>query len=183
MYAQCVASGQCKPPTCATGDDDFPVICVTWNNAKANCEWGGRQLPTEAQWEKAERGTDGRLYPWGDAPASCDYAVIDDGSGYCRQGNKIWAVGSKSKGVSPYGALDMSVNVWEWVADWYDEDYYEKSPYDNPTVPEKGQYRMLRSRGVYDYYWCDMRTAVRVPNRVSWHDLNFGFRYAATIES
>jgi formylglycine-generating enzyme required for sulfatase activity len=178
MYDQCVAAGQCKPPTCATGGDDHPVICVTWNNAKAYCQWAGRQLPTEAQWEKAARGTDGRLFPWGDAPATCDYAVIDDGSGYCGQGNKVWAVGSKPKGVSPYGALDMSGNVWEWVADWYARDYYENSPYENPTGPEKGQYRMVRGGGVYDYYWYDVRAAVRVPSRVSWRDLNLGFRCA-----
>jgi formylglycine-generating enzyme required for sulfatase activity len=182
MYARCVEEGQCKEPSCANSGENYPVICVSWKSANDYCTWAGRQLPTEAQWEKAARGTDGRLYPWGNAPASCEYAVINDGSGsgFCGQGNRVWAVGSKPKGASPYGALDMAGNAWEWVADWYAEDYYQNSPRNNPTGPETGRYRIVRGGGEYDYYWYDVRAATRVPSRVSWRDLNLGFRCAAT---
>ena len=181
MYAQCVAAGQCKQPTCGNNGDDFPVICVTWHNAEDYCAWAERQLPTEAQWEKAARGTDGRIYPWGNTPATCEYAVINNGtgSGFCGEGNKVWPVGSKPKGASPYGGLDMAGNTWEWVADWYAEEYYENSPLNNPTGPETGQYRIVRGGGEYDYYWYDVRTTTRVLSRVSWRDHNLGFRCAA----
>jgi eukaryotic-like serine/threonine-protein kinase len=118
MYAQCTAGG-CQPPTCANGGPDYPVVCVDWSNARDYCLWAGRRLPSETEWEKAARGTDGRIYPWGNEPATCEYAVMDDGAGNgCGKGNSAWAVGSKPKGISPYGALDMAGNVAEWVADW-----------------------------------------------------------------
>ncbi len=184
MYAQCVAAGQCKPPSCASGGDDYPVICVSWIDSKDYCAWAGRQLPTEAQWEKAARGTDGRNYPWGNTPATCEYAVINDGtgSGFCDQGNSVWVVGSKPKGASPYGALDMAGNAWERVADWYAADYYLDSPLNNPLGPDTGQFRVVRGGGEYDYYWYDVRTTARVPSRLSWRDLNLGFRCAAMAE-
>jgi len=120
MYAKCTAE-DCTKPTCKNGGDDHPVVCVKWVNANAYCQWAGRRLPTETEWEKAARGTDGRIYPWGNEPATCEYAVMDDltGSGNgCGEGNSAWKVGSKPKGVSPYGVLDMAGNVAEWVSDW-----------------------------------------------------------------
>ncbi len=182
MYALCVDAGECKQPTCANVGDELPVICVAWKDANDYCTWAGRQLPTEAQWEKAARGTDGRIYPWGDSPATCEYAVINDGSGsgFCGEGNTVWPVGSKPKGASPYGAFDMAGNVWEWVVDWYAEDYYQDSPGENPIGPEDGLYRITRGGGEYDYYWYDVRTTTRTHRRMTWRDLNLGFRCAAT---
>jgi len=118
---------------------DHPINCVTWFGAKAFCEWAGGRLPTEAEWEKAARGTDGRKYPWGNEERSCDYAMISA----CGVEATI-AVGSKEAGVSPYGAYDMVGNVWEWVEDWYSESYYGTSPAKDPTGPEAGTYRVLR---------------------------------------
>jgi eukaryotic-like serine/threonine-protein kinase len=114
MYARCVAGGKCKPRWCLSGPefDQHPAVCVDWFNAKAYCEWAGRRLPTEAEWEKAARGTDDRLYPWGNEPATCELAVMNDGSGNgCGGGSASTRVGSKPKGASPYGALDMAGNV------------------------------------------------------------------------
>jgi len=118
MYAKCTSDG-CEKPTCVRGDEDYPVVCINWASAKAYCEWAGRRLPSEAEWEKAARGTDGNIYPWGNDEATCEYAVMDDGIGNgCGEGNSAWTVGSKPEGASPYGALDMAGNVWEWVEDW-----------------------------------------------------------------
>ena len=156
QYKKCVQAGVCTASGYA-GDskvngDDQPVVGVDWNQAQAYCQWAGRQLPTEAQWERAARGAqaDGRIYPWGNQPATCEYAVMKDGSGSgCGKGDVAWPVGSKPKGASPYGALDMAGNVWEWVADWYEDKYYANSPPRNPVGPSSGQYRVLRG-GSFD---------------------------------
>ena len=150
QYKKCAQAGACKASGYASDSkyngDNQPVVGVSWDAAQAYCQWAGRQLPTEAQWEKAARGAqaDGRIYPWGNQPATCEYAVMSDGSGNGCGEDAPWPVGSKPKGASPYGALDMAGNVWEWVADWYEEKYYANSPSRNPIGPSSGQYRVLR---------------------------------------
>ncbi|MFZ5881103.1 MAG: SUMF1/EgtB/PvdO family nonheme iron enzyme [Chloroflexota bacterium] len=149
MYRQCVASGACEPPVQFDAPahapyygnptfDDYPVVHVTWEMARKYCAWAGRQLPSEAQWEKAARGTDARVYPWGNqAPNS---GLLN----YRGNPNGLMKVGSFPFGASPYGVLDMSGNAFEWIFDWYAKDYYQRSPASNPTGPDSGKGRVVR---------------------------------------
>lgn len=138
-WANCVAAGACSGvpalnPDCAyapASTPDLPMACVTWTDAGTFCRWAGKRLPTEAEWEKAARGTDGRVYPWGNEPPDCSRANVMG----CGQGLK--AVGGSS-GTSPYGVKDMAGNVWEWVADAYDPGYYAHAPDWDPPGPALG---------------------------------------------
>ncbi len=131
----CEVTGRNMPEEPKWGwQDDHPIVNVTWYDAAAYALWAGVALPTEAEWEKAARGTDGREYPWGNEwdAAKCQF-------------NKqaTAPVGSYPAGISPYGCLDMAGNVWQWCADWYGADYYSHSPTQNPTGPETGRERVV----------------------------------------
>jgi eukaryotic-like serine/threonine-protein kinase len=187
LYKACVDVGACKPPRQVNSNtrtnyydspefSDYPVGYVDWNQAKSYCEWRGGSLPTEAQWEKAARGTDGRTYPWGEGidcnRANYDKNISSSGEVGCPVemsfvGNFLTygliaplamgvtvgdttAVGSYPRGISPYGAYDMAGNVWELVADQYSETYYQSSPASNPLGPENGQGHVLRGGAFTD---------------------------------
>jgi len=156
------------------GFEDHPVTEVTWYGAQAYCEWAGVRLPTEAEWEKAARGVDGRLYPWGNDVPDCDKAQYADCSGM------TVPVGSKPAGASPYGVLDMAGNVWEWVADWYDAAYYDGSPTRNPQGANSGERKVFRG-GSWGYLSKFIRTTDRARNRPSYAGFNVGFRCAAPV--
>jgi formylglycine-generating enzyme required for sulfatase activity len=129
----------------AVSKPEHPVVEVTWYGARAYCEWAGRRLPTITEWEKASRGEGGNLYPWGNAELNCNlanYKVLGNKS-ECR--GETSKVGSYPDGASPYEALDTAGNVWEWVADWWwDPNYYESSPMENPLGPSSVSLRMLQ---------------------------------------
>ena len=161
QYSLCVAAGACSEPIHGdvnhygvTNYENYPVI-VDWSQADAYCTWAGKTLPTEAQWEKAARGDDERIYPWGntipEGPKMANYYVK-----YAM--NELLPVGRYATDMSPYGVLDMAGNVREWTADWYSADYYQYSPEMNPTGPISGENRAVRG----GYYSGETRTMLTI---------------------
>ena len=180
LFAKCAAAGVCQPTlfSSATRDDyyknsqyaDYPVINVDWVQADSYCTWAGRSLPSEAQWEKAARGADGITFPWGEGadPKKANF-----------NGTDTTRVGSYPAGASPYGALDMAGNVWQWVADWYDVNYYSNSPQRDPTGPDSSDARKILRGGAWDSPDSNVRTALRYPDLPRDSYNNIGFRCAA----
>jgi formylglycine-generating enzyme required for sulfatase activity len=197
QYARCEQSGACEPTTDTTAFEssysrriyfgnpeyaDYPVIYANWYEAQAYCQWRGGRLPTEAEWEKAARGgLAGKLYPWGDEMPVCEVGAMNganfDDDLDCNDTDTA-QVGSYAP--NGYGLYDMVGNLWEWVADWYDEAYYASSPASNPQGPEDGEYPVLRGGS-----WQDAAGRLRVADRrfnpPESGALNIGFRCARDL--
>jgi serine/threonine-protein kinase len=149
-FAACVQAGSCSPPALASSFKrpayfgasefaDYPVIHVSWAQADAFCTWAGGRLPSEAEWERAARGTaDARIFPWGDSTPDCSKANFTGCVGDTDR------VGRRPAGQSPCGAFDMAGNVWEWTADWYEAGYYSRSPDHDPVGPDIGHLKVMR---------------------------------------
>jgi len=184
MYNKCVKDGDCNLPHSNEsrsrdqyyGNSEFdlyPVIQVSWEDAETYCTWAKRRLPTEAEWEKSARGENGRTYPWGNARPN------DNLLNYLwEQGADTTAVGNYPDGASPYGALDMAGNVWEWVSDFYSNNYYRSSPTSNPLGPDTGDYynsRVIRG-GSWDSE--NANSSYRGAKGQKSSEYNIGFRCA-----
>ena len=179
MYDQCVKVGQCTSPAQVLGGPVFnnpiygshPVVGVNWDQAQAYCGWIQGSLPTEAQWEKAARGTQGNTYPWGEAAGSCNLLNFSN----CYESTTN--VDSFPSNTSQYGLLDMAGNAFEWAYDWYGEAYYNESPSANPTGPATGQYRVVRGSS-FETDKSQIASAIRRFNEPGDSQRDTGFRCA-----
>jgi len=166
MYRACMAANYCdsainndteNPNFTSGGALDLPAVYINWYQAEKYCQWVGGTLPTEAQWEKAARGSgEARIYPWGDQDPNPSMLNFNNLLGITT------ISGSYPTGASPYGVLDMAGNVRQWVADWYQSDYYTVAPNRNPPGPATGTKKVLKGGG-----WDDPANYVRISSRLA----------------
>ncbi|WP_437765915.1 bifunctional serine/threonine-protein kinase/formylglycine-generating enzyme family protein [Sorangium sp. So ce764] len=202
-YQRCVEAGRCTPSglhgpratdadveqrgaLCTAADpakSQHPISCVDQAQAAAYCAFAGKRLPTEAEWEYAARGADGREYPWGNEPPGCAHAVVSrpPGQGCGGRGRGTQEVGSAKAGASPSGALDMAGNVWEWVADGWDPGVYARGAQTDPQVPATGSRGVLRG-GSWDFSASTAKATFRLAYDREAGDVSTGFRCARSVD-
>lgn len=190
QYRKFVEDTGYKPPTEATYGlsywkgtafpaelSEHPVVCVSWHDAIAYCKWAGLRLPTELEWEKAARGTDGREYPWGNdwEPTLCR----NSHSRGCEETAWVWAY---PEGCSPWGVYQMSGNVWEWCYEWFEDTAYQRYHSGDLELPESGEFKVLRGGCWFSSNPVSFRCAFRFFDRPDAKDTRYGFRVAKSVQ-
>ncbi len=182
QYLRCVEAGACTATACPDNTDangaTQPVVCVSWTQARAYCTWAGGRLPSEAEWEYAARGPQNNLYPWGNDARVNGSIPANWSSG------ELQDVGSYEAGKTSTGLYDMAGNAWEWVGDWFQDDYYAHSPQDNPKGPTIGKLRVLRGGGDVQLDVAgpaEYRATYRLARSPDTTDPAFGFRCARDL--
>jgi formylglycine-generating enzyme required for sulfatase activity len=180
LYARCVAASACRPPAQRRSNTrsayygvaefgEYPVLYVSWLDAQAYCGWAGKRMPSEAEWEKAARGPDGRAWPWGNTFEAGRVNSVEGGPGDTAR------VGNYPAGASIYGVNDMAGNAWEWVADFYQADFYPISPTINPTGPSSGPPPAEATGVLRGGAWNNDQRAVRTTYRYGYFQRHVGF--------
>ena len=186
QYAACVASGGCFDPVYRYSStreayygnpefDNYPAVNISWYEASAYCAWVGGRLPTEAEWEKAARGTDSRAFPWGDSAPTCKLASYRDETGGEECAKDTMPQGAYPEGASPYGVMDLAGNVWEWVQDWYVLSPSGARLEIDPFEENLDLHKVVKG-GSWDYSWSRLRISCNSDHAPNEHKLSFGFR-------
>jgi formylglycine-generating enzyme required for sulfatase activity len=183
QYRRCVHSGVCTRPKDPRLFEDaqraeHPVTNLTWLQARTYCQWNDRRLPTEAEWEKAARGIDGRQYPWGNSSEVIKARLKDKDLRNGSHGTE--PVGSQPWNRSPYGVYDLVGSVWEWVKDWYAEDFYATAPSLDPQGPLRGSFRVMRG-GDWSQGLSELRVSYRGWDEMTYWGPALGFRCATDV--
>jgi len=188
QYQNCVEAGVCKAPRSEESRTResyysnpefalYPVIFVTYDDAIGFCEWDGKRLPTEAEWEMAARSATDSLYPWGNEAPDCSLANSYNNANLSPCAGDTTMVGSYQAGSTADGVMDMAGNVWEWVADYYSVDYYANSPLENPQGPESGVENVVRGGG-WTGKWRSLKNNSRAYDLPFYNGNDLGFRCA-----
>lgn len=188
QYQECVEAGACEAPRSEASRTResyysnpefalYPVIFVAYDDAKGFCEWDGKRLPTEAEWEMAARSATDTLYPWGNEAPDCSLANSYNNANLSPCAGDTTMVGSYQAGSTADGVMDMAGNVWEWVADFYSVDYYANSPLENPQGPESGVENVVRGSG-WTGKWRTLKNNNRAYDLPFYNGNDLGFRCA-----
>ena len=181
-YVQCVTARACPRIEISAPSPELPMAGIDWEQATSVCRFLGGRLPTEAEWERAARGTDGRRYPWGEEPpsgcAKLDWTSLATGGACNGVGPSV--VGSFPEGASPEGVLDLAGNVWEWTADWYQRTY-DATEATDPVGPPEGSARVTRGGGWNNDQADRFRTTWREGQHPAFHDYDLGARCAYDV--
>ena len=194
MYRRCIEAGACTLPRdksinsqCNWGHGErelHPINCASWSQGEAFCTWAGGTLPSEAQWEYAARGPNNVVHPWGEKPPACALAIWGDGRREDGCGrDSTWPACARPDGNSPFGLCDMAGNVWEWVRDGYQDNFYKNGPEQDPVNTARLPFRVMRGGCWSSDKAAYLRASVRNYGEPTNRSIGNGFRCVSQVVS